>query len=128
MAASRRCGLTEAQKGRFSQMLINLEPGRANIGDLMVWCLEHADSAADITQCISESFVPGTPLYRSKVLEESRTDEDGNEMPEPIKEDESPDNCFELPVSKVVARIFLISDILYNSSARVPNASYFRKW
>ena len=27
-----------------------------------------------------------------------------------------------------IARLYLVSDILYNSSAKVPNASFYRKW
>lgn len=34
----------------------------------------------------------------------------------------------ETPVPLTIARLFLVSDILHNSSARVPNASSYRRW
>jgi len=34
----------------------------------------------------------------------------------------------ETPIPSKVARLFLVSDILHNSSARVPNASSYRNW
>ncbi|KAF6775230.1 hypothetical protein AHF37_05158 [Paragonimus kellicotti] len=121
LAASRRCGLTEAQRGRFTQMLADLEPCRANIGDVMVWCLEHADSASDITDCVVESLSPESTILQSTGdatadIKDSITDES-----------EIAKTSANLSISKILARLFLISDILYNSSAKVPNASYFRK-
>lgn len=35
--------------------------------------------------------------------------------------------CYWFPVFQI-ARLFLVSDILFNSSAKVPNASFFRRW
>ncbi|CAH8573433.1 unnamed protein product [Dicrocoelium dendriticum] len=122
MAASRRCGLTEAQRGRFTQMLIDLEPSRSNIGDVMVWCLEHADSAADIACCVVESLSPNCPFLKTETAEKT----DATKIDEPdVTSDEKTEA--HSPISKIIARLFLISDILYNSSAKVPNASYFRK-
>ena len=36
-------------------------------------------------------------------------------------------SILETPLTKKIARLYLISDILHNSSAKVANASYFRK-
>lgn len=33
----------------------------------------------------------------------------------------------ETPLSKKLARLYIVSDILYNSGAKLPNVSYFRK-
>ncbi|VDP77432.1 unnamed protein product [Echinostoma caproni] len=121
MAASRRCGLTEAQRGRFGQMLLDLEPCRANVGDVMVWCLEHADSASDIADCIVESLSPDGAS--SIASEKPGTDAES----EAVVEAENTSNKSPVPITKSLARLFLISDILYNSSAKVPNASFFRK-
>ena len=35
---------------------------------------------------------------------------------------------FTIIIPLQIARLYLVSDILYNSSAKVPNASFFRKW
>lgn len=127
MAVSRRCGLTEAQRGRFGQMLLDLEPCRTNVGDLMVWCLEHADSASDIADCIVDSLSPegasSTSLDQQNTDVESEVTESSPAVTEMENDSKSP-----IPIAKALARLFLISDILYNSSAKVPNASYFRKW
>ncbi|KAA0193641.1 U2 snRNP-associated SURP motif-containing protein [Fasciolopsis buskii] len=126
MAVSRRCGLTEAQRGRFGQMLLDLEPCRTNVGDLMVWCLEHADSASDIADCIVDSLSPegasSTSLDQQNTDVESEVTESSPAVTEMENDSKSP-----IPIAKALARLFLISDILYNSSAKVPNASYFRK-
>ncbi|TGZ70483.1 hypothetical protein CRM22_003175 [Opisthorchis felineus] len=119
MALSRQCGLTEAQRGRFTQMLVDLEPSRANVGDVMVWCLEHADAASDITDCVVDALSFTSSLDQSEAVSSPKNVV--SEMPDESKAKPS------LSVSKAVARLFLISDILHNSSAKVPNASYFRK-
>mgnify|MGYP001794566282 CR=1 FL=1 len=31
------------------------------------------------------------------------------------------------PLNKKLARLYIVSDILYNSSAKLPNVSYYRK-
>lgn len=31
------------------------------------------------------------------------------------------------PLTKKISRLYVVSDILYNSSAKLPNVSYFRK-
>jgi len=31
------------------------------------------------------------------------------------------------PLRKKIARLFIVNDILYNSSVKLPNVSYFRK-
>ena len=84
--------LTDAQRDRLEDMLRDLTPDRIKVGDSMVWCLEHAESAEEVVECIAESL-----------------------------------SIIKTPMAKKIARLFLISDILYNSSAKVPNASFFRK-
>ncbi|CAH8830374.1 unnamed protein product [Trichobilharzia szidati] len=127
-AASRRCGLTEAQRGRFTQMLEDLEPSRIKIGEVMVWCLEHADSAADIALCLVDSVAPNANLTSSQPDKET-TPADDNSVPNSNSNRDSPDRekSQSININKLVARLFLTSDILYNSSAKVPNASFFRK-
>ncbi|XP_071165088.1 U2 snRNP-associated SURP motif-containing protein-like isoform X3 [Mytilus edulis] len=50
--------------------------------------------------------------------------EAGEEIVECISESLS---ILQTPIPKKIARLFLVSDILFNSSAKVPNASFFRK-
>ncbi|KAL3847445.1 hypothetical protein ACJMK2_018351 [Sinanodonta woodiana] len=85
--------LTDSQRDRLEDMLRDLTPERVKIGDAMVWCLDHADSAEEIVECIAESL-----------------------------------SILQTPIPKKVARLFLVSDILFNCSAKVPNASFFRKY
>ncbi|XP_074657715.1 U2 snRNP-associated SURP motif-containing protein-like isoform X2 [Tubulanus polymorphus] len=85
--------LTDSQRDRLEDMLREMTPERSKIGDLMVWCLDHAESAEEIVECIAESL-----------------------------------SILETPIPKKIARLYLISDILHNSSAKVPNASFFRKF
>jgi hypothetical protein len=81
-----------SQRERFEDLLRDLTPEKPKIGDAMVWCMDHAESAEEIVDCISESL-----------------------------------SILETPIPKKIARLFLMSDILFNSSAKVSNASYFRK-
>lgn len=86
-------GLTDGQRDRLEDMLRDLTPERAKIGDCMVWCLDHADSAEEVVDCIAESL-----------------------------------SILQTPIPKKIARLFLISDILHNCSARVSHASFFRRY
>ena len=44
-------------------MLRDLSPEKVKVGDAMVWCLEHAESAEEIVECIAESLsILQTPL------------------------------------------------------------------
>ncbi|XP_071085782.1 U2 snRNP-associated SURP motif-containing protein-like [Haliotis cracherodii] len=85
--------LTDSQRDRLEDMLRELSPERQKIADAMVWCLDHAESAEEVVECIAESL-----------------------------------SILQTPLPKKIARLFLVSDILYNSSAKVANASYFRKY
>jgi len=89
----RKGKLTNSQRDRLEDMLRELTPERSKIADGMVWCLDHADSAEEIVECISESL-----------------------------------SMVHTPLPKKIARLFLVSDILFNSSAKVLNASFYRKF
>ncbi|EUB59243.1 U2-associated protein SR140 [Echinococcus granulosus] len=109
-------GLTEAQRSRLAVWINDLEPSRAQVGDVMLWCLEHADAAPDVVDIIAKSL--------KRPIGKLVPDED-------IEDDGSGCDVFTVKpatsVSSVVARLFLTSDILYNSGAKVPNASFYRK-
>ncbi|XP_005103625.1 U2 snRNP-associated SURP motif-containing protein isoform X3 [Aplysia californica] len=89
----RKGKLTNSQRDRLEDMLRELTPERSKVADGMVWCLDHAEAAEEIVECISESL-----------------------------------SILQTPLPKKIARVFLVSDILFNSSAKVPNASFFRKF
>lgn len=80
------------QRDRLEYLLRHLTPERARIGDAMIFCIEHAEAADEICECIAESL-SGTDTL----------------------------------VHKIIARIYLVSDILHNCSVKVQNASFFRK-
>ncbi|KAK7057008.1 U2 snRNP-associated SURP domain-containing protein [Halocaridina rubra] len=44
------------QRGRLETMIRNLMPEREKVGEAMVWCIEHADAAEEICQCITEAL------------------------------------------------------------------------
>ncbi|XP_041483275.1 U2 snRNP-associated SURP motif-containing protein-like isoform X2 [Lytechinus variegatus] len=85
--------LTNHQRDKLEDMLRAITMDRYKIGETMVYCLDHADSAEEIVECIAESLA-----------------------------------ILETPLPKKIGRFFLVSDILFNSSTKVANASFFRKY
>ncbi|XP_070538987.1 U2 snRNP-associated SURP motif-containing protein-like isoform X3 [Ptychodera flava] len=85
--------LSENQRDKLEDMLRQITPERSKIGECMVYCLDHAESAEEIVECIAESL-----------------------------------SILQTPIPKKTGRLFLVSDILYNSSAKVANASFYRKY
>ena len=52
-----------SQRDHLEDMLRNLTPERMKIGEAMVWCLEHADSAEEVVECVAESMsILQTPI------------------------------------------------------------------
>lgn len=52
-----------SQRDRLEDMLRELTPERNKVGDAMVWCLDHAESAEEIVECITESLsILQTPI------------------------------------------------------------------
>ncbi|ESN93638.1 hypothetical protein HELRODRAFT_115506 [Helobdella robusta] len=89
---AKKSTLSDGQRDKLEDMLRDLTPERSKVADCMVWCLNHAENAEEIVDCIAESM-----------------------------------SILETPIPKKTARLFLISDLLHNSSARVAHASYFRR-
>ncbi|XP_032599458.1 U2 snRNP-associated SURP motif-containing protein [Drosophila grimshawi] len=48
--------LSNAQRDRLEDLIRHLTPERARIGDAMIFCIEHADAADEICECIAESL------------------------------------------------------------------------
>ena len=85
--------LRTSSKSELEELIKNLTSEKAKVGEAMVFCLELADHAEEIVECIAESLsMPSTPT------------------------------------PKKLARLYLVSDLLYNSSARVKRASDYRKF
>ncbi|KAG8580906.1 hypothetical protein GDO81_007472 [Engystomops pustulosus] len=85
--------LKEEQRDKLEEVLRGLTPRKNDIGDAMVFCLNHAEAAEEIVDCVAESL-----------------------------------SILKTPLPKKIARLYLVSDVLYNSSAKVANASYYRKY
>ncbi|KAM4772303.1 U2 snRNP-associated SURP motif-containing protein isoform 2-T2 [Rhinophrynus dorsalis] len=85
--------LKEEQRDKLEEVLRGLTPRKNDIGEAMVFCLNHAEAAEEIVDCITESL-----------------------------------SILKTPLPKKIARLYLVSDVLYNSSAKVANASYYRKY
>ncbi|XP_029473141.1 U2 snRNP-associated SURP motif-containing protein isoform X4 [Rhinatrema bivittatum] len=85
--------LKEEQRDKLEEILRGLTPRKNDIGDAMVFCLNHAEAAEEIVDCVTESL-----------------------------------SILKTPLPKKIARLYLVSDVLYNSSAKVANASYYRKF
>ncbi|XP_075717583.1 U2 snRNP-associated SURP motif-containing protein isoform X7 [Rhinoderma darwinii] len=85
--------LKEEQRDKLEEVLRGLTPRKNDIGEAMMFCLNHAEAAEEIVDCIAESL-----------------------------------SILKTPLPKKIARLYLVSDVLYNSSAKVANASYYRKF
>lgn len=83
--------LFDRQRDRLEDLIRHLTPERSKIGDCMVFCIEHADAADEICECIEESMSSTQTL-----------------------------------ISKKIARLYLVSDILHNCTVKVSNASFYR--
>ncbi|MGH0136333.1 UNVERIFIED_CONTAM: hypothetical protein FKN15_036031 [Acipenser sinensis] len=90
---SKKGSLKEEQRDKLEEVLRGLTPRKNDIGEAMVFCLNHAEAAEEIVECIAESL-----------------------------------SILKTPLPKKIARLYLVSDVLYNSSAKVANASYYRKY
>lgn len=110
---------SSSERDKLEEMLRGLTPKRGDIAEAMLFCLNHAEAAEEIVECIAESLsILKTPLPKKARPEPPKP-------PEPKKRSsESSNSCF---LTFQIARLYLVSDVLYNSSAKVSNASYYRK-
>jgi U2-associated protein SR140 len=57
--------LSVAQRNRLEDLIRHLTPERSKIADAMVFCIEHADAADEICDCIAESLTnPQTTIHK----------------------------------------------------------------
>ncbi|KAL5279563.1 U2SURP family protein [Megaselia abdita] len=62
---SMKGALSSAQRDRFEDLIRHLTPERAKIADVMIFCIEHAEAADEICECIAESLSnPETQLSK----------------------------------------------------------------
>ncbi|XP_062235033.1 U2 snRNP-associated SURP motif-containing protein isoform X6 [Platichthys flesus] len=89
----RKGSLKEDERDKLEEMLRAMTPRRGDIAEAMLFCLNRAEAAEEIVECVTESL-----------------------------------SILKTPLPKKIARLYLVSDVLYNSSAKVANASYYRKY
>lgn len=53
---TRRGSLSNGQRDRLEDLLRNITPERIKVAEAMVFCIEHAEAAEEICDCISESL------------------------------------------------------------------------
>lgn len=57
--------LSVAQRNRLEDLIRHLTPERIKIADAMIFCIEHADAADEICECIAESLMnPETAIHK----------------------------------------------------------------
>lgn len=57
--------LTDSSREKLEDMLRKLTPERSKIADAMVYCIDHAEAADEISECIMESLtIMETPLFK----------------------------------------------------------------
>ncbi|XP_045135169.1 U2 snRNP-associated SURP motif-containing protein-like isoform X2 [Portunus trituberculatus] len=60
---NKKGSLSNAQRKRLESLIRGLVPERDKVGEAMVWCIEHADAAEEICQCLTEALTsPETAL------------------------------------------------------------------
>ncbi|GAB0097515.1 U2 snRNP-associated SURP motif-containing protein [Sergentomyia squamirostris] len=59
--------LSTAQRDRLEDLIRHLTPERTKIGDAMIFCIEHADAADEICECIAESMASVETLVHKKI-------------------------------------------------------------
>ncbi|KAM7345527.1 U2 snRNP-associated SURP motif-containing protein isoform 2-T2 [Cochliomyia hominivorax] len=59
--------LSTAQRDRLEDLIHYLTPERSKIGDAMIFCIEHADAADEICECVAESLANPATLASRKI-------------------------------------------------------------
>lgn len=64
----RKGSLSITQRERLEDLLRNITPERLKVAEGMVFCIEHADAAEEICECIFESLSSSSTALYKKVL------------------------------------------------------------
>lgn len=59
--------LSVAQRNRLEDLIRHLTPERMKIADAMIFCIEHADAADEICECIAESLMNQETAIHKKI-------------------------------------------------------------
>lgn len=63
--SSKKGTLSERLREKFEDLLRSLTPTTPKVGELMVFCIQHADYAEEIIEAITDSLcIPETPLHK----------------------------------------------------------------
>lgn len=109
-----------SERDKLEELLRGLTPRKSDIAEAMLFCLTHADAAEEIVECIAESLsILKTPLPKKVRL--------GKRIRMNLRSCMYFSHFHHIFVFLQIARLYLVSDVLYNSSAKVANASYYRK-
>lgn len=106
------------EREQLEVLLKKLETKRTSIGDAMLFCINHSIAAKEVIDVICQSIIE----------EDKKQHDHDQQQQEKQKESQSKSDNIRLEkyVQKELAKLYLISDILHNSSAQVTNASYYR--
>ncbi|CAL8075596.1 unnamed protein product [Calicophoron daubneyi] len=94
---------------------------------VVMWCLEHADLAVDISGCVIKSLSLTQQQDAAEDKEKSATVVLAGGTEFTVAEIENSDSPHGSLVTKPVTRLFPVPGILYNPLAKILNASYARK-
>ncbi|XP_042210542.1 U2 snRNP-associated SURP motif-containing protein-like isoform X2 [Homarus americanus] len=64
---NKKGSLSNAQRGRLESMIRTMTPEREKVGEAMVWCIEHADAAEEICQCLTEALTSNSTAMPKKI-------------------------------------------------------------
>lgn len=57
--------LSDSQRDKFEDLLRNIAPEKYKIAEAMIYCIDHAEAAEEIIDCIGEAIaIPEAPLYK----------------------------------------------------------------
>ena len=90
--------LADSLMKKLADLVKNLTPERKSISEAMIFCIENADKAEEISDYLNES-----------ILTLINDDEEKNVL------------------SKSLSRLYLISDVLHNCSAKIANVANYRR-
>ncbi|KAJ0022874.1 hypothetical protein NQD34_015008 [Periophthalmus magnuspinnatus] len=83
---SKKGSLKEDERDKLEEMLRGLTPRRGDVGEAMLFCLNHAEAAEEIVECIAESLsILKTPLpKKQRVMSCFRAWEEWAVYPDPF--------------------------------------------
>ncbi|XP_055935383.1 U2 snRNP-associated SURP motif-containing protein-like [Argiope bruennichi] len=57
--------LSDSQRDKFEDLLRHITPEKHKIAEVMIYCIDHAEAAEEIIDCIAEAIAtPDAPLYK----------------------------------------------------------------